>query len=215
LKKLRDREKQLLKSNRIFQSRLLAKNGELKRLRSKLSYEVSSKVSQSNQLKAKSEEVESLRYEIDQNKLEIDIQMLHAQELEVQVRDALQENDWLREIADTNVVTFDEESQRYTSDLQQCVYELLNHNVSFGNISPVIESVLSLAKRKPNKLPSKSTINNMNIQRLALSQKHIADQLTSETNLCLLSDETNKFGTKYEGMHVTDSSGNYWVLGIR
>ena len=99
--------------------------------------------------------------------------------------------------------------------MQQCVFQLLSYNVSFSCVSPVIESVLSLVDLKPNTLPSKSTINNMNIQRLALAQKHIADQLTSENKLCLLSDETNKFGTKYEGMHVADSSGAYWVLGIR
>ena len=32
----------------------------------------------------------------------------------------------------------------------------------------------------------------MNIERLALSQKHIAEELGPKENLCLLSDETNK-----------------------
>ena len=54
----------------------------------------------------------------------------------------------------------------------------------------------------------------MNIERLALSQKHIAEELGTKENLCPLSDKTNKFGTKIEGMHATDSSGNYWVLGL-
>ena len=47
VKKLRDSEKQLLKTNRMLQSRLASKNGELKRLRSKLRYEVTGKCHQS------------------------------------------------------------------------------------------------------------------------------------------------------------------------
>ena len=116
---------------------------------------------------------------------------------------------------DKNIVTFDEQSKANTTDLQKCVFELLGYNVSYQNVSPVINSVLQLVKMKPNKLPCKTTINNVNIERLALSQKHIAEELGPKENLCLLSDETNKFGTKIEGMHVTDSSGNYWVLGLR
>ncbi|WAQ97662.1 hypothetical protein MAR_030352 [Mya arenaria] len=99
--------------------------------------------------------------------------------------------------------------------LQQCVYELLNFNVSFSNVSPVIQSVLAFVKIQPNRLPSKATINNMNIQRLGLSHRHIAEQLRHQENTCILSDETNKFGTKYEGIHATDENGNYWVLGVR
>ncbi|KAL4217906.1 hypothetical protein ACF0H5_022645 [Mactra antiquata] len=151
----------------MLMGRLSAKNAELKRLRSKLSYEVTSKLVKINQLKSKSLEIETLKTEIEQRQLDINELHLHAKELEDQVKETIQENDWLRDMIDTNIVTFDEKSKKYTSDLQQCVFELLNYNVSFSSVSPVIESVLSLAKRKPNKLPSKSTINNMNVQRLA------------------------------------------------
>ncbi|WAR05051.1 SPIN3-like protein, partial [Mya arenaria] len=82
-------------------------------------------------------------------------------------------------------------------------------------VSIVTITIFHIVQIKPNRLPSKSTVNNMNIQRLALSQKHIAEIFTPERNTCLLSDETNKFGKKIEGIHATDESGNYWVLGVR
>ena len=113
------------------------------------------------------------------------------------------------------IITYDVQAKQYTPELQQCVYKLLNYNVSFSNVSPVISSVLELIHCKANTLPSKSTINNMNVQKLALAQSQIAEELATENNMCLLSDETNKFGTKFEGMHATDCVGTYWVLGVR
>lgn len=43
----------------------------------------------------------------------------------------------------------------------------------------------------------------------------IAEKLTQDDSFCLLSDETSKFGKKYEGFHVSDTNGQLWVLGLR
>ena len=166
-------------------------------------------------MNGKTQEIKRLREELALKQHELNTQHIHCQELVTQNRDFDDENIWLREMLNKNIITFDDQSKTYTTDLQKCVFELLGYNVSFQNVSPVINSVLQLVNMKPNKLPCKTTINNMNIERLALSQKHIAEELGPKENLSLLSDETNKFGTKIEGIHATDSSGNYWVLGLR
>jgi len=104
----------------------------------------------------------------------------------------------------------------YTEQTQECVFELLNNNVTTSRVGPVIETVLKLAGTKPNKVPSTSTVNNMNVQRLILAQAQIAEKLTQQDDsFCLLSDETTKFGKKYEGFHVSDTNGQLWVLGLR
>jgi len=44
---------------------------------------------------------------------------------------------------------------------------------------------------------------------------HIAEVFTKETNTCLFTDETLKFGEKYMGYEALDSGGNLLVLGVR
>jgi len=72
-----------------------------------------------------------------------------------------------------------------------------------------------LVNKKPNKVPSKSTVLNMNLQRLCLAHSQIAEVFSKETNTCLLSDETSKFGKKNMGYESSDPQGNLWVLGLR
>ena len=51
---------------------------------------------------------------------------------------------------------------------------------------------------RPNKLPSVSTVNNMNVQRLILAQTQVAEELSQRKSTCLLSDETDKYGNKIQ-----------------
>ena len=55
----------------------------------------------------------------------------------------------------------------------------------------------------------------MNVQRLILSQKQLAEVFPTQSNLYLLSDETSKFGKKIEGYHVATEKGETFVLGTR
>ncbi|CAG2192717.1 unnamed protein product [Mytilus edulis] len=117
--------------------------------------------------------------------------------------------------AQRTLTVFDVKSRKYTTILKQCIYELLQHNVSAAKVNPVIKSVLSLVNVQPNALPAKSTILDMNLQRLCLSQKHLAEVFSAEKNTTLLTDETSKFGNKFMGFEASDSKGNLWVLGLR
>lgn len=135
-------------------------------------------------------------------------ELLDVQSIQQQNKDIGEENIWLTEMVNDTVVMYDEKRRVYTTNLQRCVFQLLNCSVSFSN------TVLQLVICKGNKLPAKSTGNSINTQRL-LTQIHVAEALLSKGNLCLLINETNNFGTKVEGIHATDSDGNYWVVGIR
>ena len=109
----------------------------------------------------------------------------------------------------------DNECKIYKHMLQECVYKLLSHNVTTSHVSPVIEIVLQLVNKIPNRLPSTSTVNNMNVQRLILAQKQLGEEYVCKKNTSLLSDETTKFGLKFEGFHAADDSSRMWVLGVR
>ena len=83
--------------------------------------------------------------------------------------------------------------------------ELLTHNVPTSQVASVITSVLKLAHVTPSHVPVKSTVIDWNIMRLVLGQQQLAEELPQREYLGLLSDETSKFGNKYEvSMLVTN-----------
>lgn len=189
-----------------------AKNKILKRLRAQNNF-LQSKV---NAQSKKHDELLTLNHSLKQETSNLNEELVN---LRGKFRDEREENEYLRLLIEDNniklIKLFDEDKKVYTKETQECVFELLNKNVTTSNVSPVITTVLKLIGFKANRLPSTSTVNNMNIQRLILSQCHIAEELAPKNNTCLLSDETSKFGKQFEGFHIADGEGHLWVLGLR
>ena len=126
--------------------------------------------------------------------------------------------DWMECLLndDTDTMTlYDEHSRSYRSECQKCVYELLNHNVSVSKIGPVIECVVNMTRKHCDRVPTKGTVIDMNLQRLHLSQQHVGEVFAQEEDTCLLTDEMSKKGEKYMGYEASDSTGRLWVLGVR
>ena len=65
--------------------------------------------------------------------------------------------------------------------------------------------------------PRGTTIQRMNIESLALSQKQLAEIFPGKDNLTLYRDETPKFGkgNKHYGYHASDEYGQLYTLGLR
>ena len=127
--------------------------------------------------------------------------------------------DYLQDLLNDNgqkeINVFDENSKTYSSSFKQCVYEILQNQVSASKVSSVISAVLKMAGLHANKLPCRSTVLNMNLQRLYLAQVQLGEVFAGEENTVLLTDETSKFGSKYMVYEASDSQGNLWVLGLR
>ena len=66
-----------------------------------------------------------------------------------------------------------------------------------------------------DKLPARTTIPYMNVERLILAQKQLGEVIPDKTNLTLYTDETSKLGVKYSGYHVSDQDWTMYVLGMR
>ena len=142
----------------------------------------------------------------------------NSEQLKHELNDKIAENNWLADIvtADSeNITFFDNNEGKYSYELRQCIYDLLSLNVSASNCSNVIRSVLKLVNKKVEKLPSSTTILNMNVERLILAQEQVNEILPEENNLTIYTDETSKYGNKYSGYHVSDSKGEMYVLGMR
>lgn len=91
----------------------------------------------------------------------------------------------------------------------------MNNHVSTTIVGPVIEACLKLVGKIPDRLPSATTINNMNIQRLVLAQNQLAESISQKENTTIETDETSKFGTQFGVYAVRDSEGNPYVLRLR
>ena len=51
--------------------------------------------------------------------------------------------------------------------------------------------------------------------RHSIAQQQLSEEIPDASHLGLLSDETLKYGKKFEGFHVVDDSGRTYVLGLR
>ena len=102
----------------------------------------------------------------------------------------------------------------FLPEIQTRVKELLSNHVSSSRVSKVIEHVLKLAGKKANHLLSTTTDQNMNLQRLVLSEKQFSD-LVNVNHISLYTDEISMYGIKVISYHVRDIDGYFFILGLR
>ena len=186
------------------------KNQQLKRLRSDISY-------QRNKV-AKLECLDTIEEDFSQSDI---IQKLQSEKDELEGRIAFMESEkdcLLEQIAESKqreVQLFDPSKGAYTTDAQKCVHHLLENHVPASRVGPVIEACLELVDKVPNRIPSLTTVNQMNIQRLELAQQQIVEEVTPQMNTTLATDETSKYGTKSCVYNIFTSDGRPYVLGLR
>ena len=65
------------------------------------------------------------------------------------------------------------EGRHYKPELVEIVWELLDENVAQGRVSNIITKCGRLFRRRIKQLPTRKTIDDMNVSRLAAGQKHI------------------------------------------
>jgi regulator of replication initiation timing len=171
----------LKNKNRYLKSRIEAKDKLLKGVRYQNVYLRSQNIKQSALLK------ERMTHNIALSDQIVNLQNELAS-LRDKMKDEREENEYLRLLIQDNrpqsINLFDEQSRVYTKETQECVYELLHSNVTTSRVSNVIKTALKLVDITPNKVPFVSTVNNMNVQRLLLSQTQLAEELSECESTC-------------------------------
>lgn len=150
--------------------------------------------------------------EINELKEEIKSKETQIKQLTLQLHELQSEVDNLKQIE--NCEFFYETSNTYLPELHNCVYSLLNYQVSCENVCNVINAVCQLLNKKPNKLPTSRTINNWSIERSIIARKQIAEMAENQ-NTTLHTDEASKYGQKWGAFATRDNEGNYVLLGLR
>jgi len=191
---------------------LLGNKKQLKRLSARENYwrEKCSKLENDDKIYIQ-DDVDTLRVKIEQltNESRQNQEQIHNMYVEINSLEAHVNH--LSKLE--NAVVYDEISRTYDHSLHLCVYSLLDHNVAYENIDPVIKSVLKLVNKELNKLPSVGTIHNWSIERGLISKRQIAET-SSNTNTTLHTDEASKYGQKWGAFGTRDTEGNYTLLGL-
>lgn len=74
---------------------------------------------------------------------------------------------------DTDLYVYDPDQNKYTNELVECAINLTNLKVASRNVGPVIKEVAGLCGKIPNKLPSRSAVDNFNDRKIAISHMHL------------------------------------------
>lgn len=77
---------------------------------------------------------------------------------------------------------YNKEENKFCYKLRECIYSLLAMNISATNISSVIQCVLNVVGKTCEKVPARSTILNINIERFVLSQKQFSEVIPDKSN---------------------------------
>ena len=71
------------------------------------------------------------------------------------------------------------EGRRYKPEVVELIWELLEDNVAHGRVPLVIEKCFKVVKKIPKRVPTRKTIDDMNISRQVASLKHMEVLLTA------------------------------------
>ena len=210
VKSLTTEKKRLTLSNDAYRNMITKKNSELKRLRSRITY--------TDHLKNQDmKKAENLNTELQTARELTDSILLELKTIKQEMRDVQNENDWLREILknyeNETIESFDKYKGSYTPALQKCVYTLLTHHVATGQVSGVIETVLSMVNKKCDRLPSASTVQNMSIQKVGIAQKQIADVCPDKKTLHCIRTRLPSSGTKFVDIMCVILKAIFSLLG--
>lgn len=129
-------------------------------------------------------------------------------ELRAEIKDLRTDRDYLHSLLQDNIETelLDPQSNTYNVSTRQCIMNLTSYNVSSQNVGPVIEEVLKLVGKKPNSVPSRKTVDNIVLEKIAVGQRQLTTVLGIPQNTCLYGDETRKFGKIYQTLLVSDEN---------
>lgn len=119
------------------------------------------------------------------------------------------------DISSDTVELYNKEGREFTFQAQRCVHALLSENVATNRVGNVITEVLKLAGKTADRVPSQTTVRSMNIQRLLIAQKHVAEDLSSKKSTTIETDETSKYGSKYGAFAIRDDEGRPYLVGLR
>ncbi len=139
-------------------------------------------------------------------------------ELSEEVKFLENENEILKEqiagiLEEEEVKTF--QGGRYSDEVRQVCYQLLQMGVATHKIAPAITTVLNkLGKKSCDRLPSKSSASQMAAECDVLSKMQVGQIILDETCNTLHLDGSRKKFREYSSFQITTGSGEGYSLGI-
>ena len=125
--------------------------------------------------------------------------------------------DYLQSLISDNseLLLFDETTDKFTPQTRECVMNLTNLSVATKNVPGVIREVSKLCGKEPNRLPARQTVDDIVQSKVVLAHKQLSQVLPDKASTTLMSDETSKFGAKYEVYLASDENKDSYLMGLR
>ena len=116
---------------------------------------------------------------------------------------------------DKEVLLYDDDRRSFSPSCMEVIMDLDTLNVSNHKMGDVIASILRLAGKEPNRIPSRQTVDQIIRAKSYVAQRHVASVLPKEKATTLYTDETRKFGKTFNTYIVTDKDQKPYFLGLR
>ena len=102
-----------------------------------------------------------------------------------QLRQERQSAEYLESLLDDNahLPLYDVFRGKFSTQLTECVLNLTNNSVPTRNVSNVIREVAKLCNKTPNRLPSRSSVDDMVHSKVPLAQKQLSTVLLDKVHL--------------------------------
>ena len=125
--------------------------------------------------------------------------------------------DYLQSLISDNseLLLFDETTDKFTPPTRECVMNLTNLSVATKNVPGVIREVSKLCGKEPNRLPARQTVDDIVQLKVVLAHKQLSQVLPDKASTTLMSDETSKFGAKYEVYLASDENKDSYLIFAR
>ncbi|XP_033753089.1 uncharacterized protein LOC117336587 [Pecten maximus] len=213
-----------LKSVKTVQKELKVKTALLTKAQTRSKNNYSSLINANRKLKSLEHRVKSL--ENDKEKLDAILRKTEEEKKTIcdrnkivlkENKDLHISNDYMQGLLldECDLHVYDHQSNTFTPELVECAMNLTNLKVATHNVGPVIREVSSLCGKIPNRLPSRTTVDNMVDRKVSLSQKQLGTVLSAKEETTLYTDETRKHGHTYQSYLITDKDKNSYLLGLR
>ena len=98
---------------------------------------------------------------------------------------------------------------KYTDAVRECCISLLSLGVSTSKVDATIRTVLKLAEREADRLPSPTLVKNMAFEAGVLSKIQIGELIPMKKFNTLHTDGTTKFGQKFGAYEISTVDGSY------
>ncbi|KAK3107360.1 hypothetical protein FSP39_012735 [Pinctada imbricata] len=148
----------------------------------------------SQTLKEREHQVEALQEKVCDLQEKTDNAVAEKCSIEEKYKELTLSNEYLQDLIQdkADLLVYDHDTNTFSPELVECAMNLTDLKVATRNVGPVIREVASLCGKIPNRLPTRTAVDNFVDRKIIVSQKHVGSVAARAKETTLYTDETRK-----------------------